>query len=50
MSFKEFSSAQGASGKVEPSDKSKSKAAPAADQPGAQPGKTLAEVAPAPKL
>ena len=47
MSFKEFSSAQSASGKDGPADKSKD--TPAADQPPIQPEKTPAEVAPAPK-
>jgi hypothetical protein len=47
MSFKKFSSSQGAPLKNKPDDKSKD--APAVDQPPAQPEKTAAEVASAPK-
>lgn len=47
MSFKEFSSAQGAPGKNSPGDKPKD--APATDEPAARPDKAPAEVAPAPK-
>jgi len=47
MSFKKWSAAQDASRKDSPDDKSKP--APAADQPAAQPENTPAEVAPAAK-
>jgi hypothetical protein len=47
MSFKKWSSAQDAPSKDSPDDKSKD--APAVGQPPAQPEKTPAEVAPAPK-
>ena len=47
MSFKKFSSAQGAPGKDSSDDKAKD--VPATDQPATEPDKTPAEVAPAPK-
>ena len=47
MSFKDFSSAHNAPAKAKPDDKSNDP--PAAGQPLAQPEKTAAEVAPAPK-
>ncbi len=47
MSLKEWSAAQSAAAKGKSGDKSKD--APAADQPPAEPEKTPAEVAPTPK-
>ncbi len=47
MSFKKFSSAQGASTEENPDDKSTD--VPAADQPATQPDEKPAEDAPAPK-
>lgn len=47
MSFKDFSSAQNAPAKDKADDKSRG--APAADQPAAQPDKAPAEGAPTPK-